>query len=286
MYAINFRTVAQFILSTLLVLMVTPLFADAVFMKDGSLIEGTIESEDDARVTLVGKSGIKMEIPTKNAIRAVRGKDYQKRYTIKKTDGTELKAHIVSEERSEYICRPKLDSPREITLSKGEVAEVVDARGNARKSTFVENLSLDMARKAAWVALVPPYSGSFISGEKPLYGYMFAGLKTAFLLGPFLAPMGSTFTSSVSSNATDKYFKSTPYMIYLGISLGLWAVTTALDAVYSYNFVESLMRKSSATAMSGRELYWSLQLRQRVTIEDAYYPLYCDGAEVQVSLRF
>ncbi len=103
----------------------TPLEAEGIFFKDGSIIEGTILRETDTG--LVAKISGKGDIAILRArvLRVVCHDQYKKAVEVRKSDGSRLKGYIVDENRDDYIMRPVLDSPAEITIKKNEVKGIL-----------------------------------------------------------------------------------------------------------------------------------------------------------------
>lgn len=100
------------------------LFAESVFLKDGSIIEGKILKENDLRIEIQTEKGELENINRKNVIRTLYHTKYKIKKLIKKNDGKEIGAYIVDEDVDKCVCRLTLDSSIEMIISKDDIDSI------------------------------------------------------------------------------------------------------------------------------------------------------------------
>jgi hypothetical protein len=108
------------------VLLILPctVFAESVFMKDGSIIEGKVIRDSDRAVLVKLADGSDKEIPRKDILRIIFDEEYKNKRYIYKMDGTSLEAFIVEEDKSGYTLRTDLDSAYEFKILKKDVDSI------------------------------------------------------------------------------------------------------------------------------------------------------------------
>jgi len=106
------------------VLASSPVFSESVFMKDGTIIEGTVTGETDSFVKLKGKDKTVREIPRSRVLRVSFDSAYKKTVYLKRSSGKTVEGHIVEETAAEYTIRENLDSPAEYKIEKKDVVAV------------------------------------------------------------------------------------------------------------------------------------------------------------------
>jgi hypothetical protein len=105
----------------LLFMMSTSLFAEYVFLKDGSIIKCRIESETKASITARIPDGKQITFNPKNVIRILYTELYMGKIFVNKTDGTVLEVYMVDEDQTTYTFRKDLYKPEEFTVKRDEV---------------------------------------------------------------------------------------------------------------------------------------------------------------------
>lgn len=100
------------------------LFAESVFLKDGSIVEGKITKENDKAVTLQNPDKTTRIIERTKIIRVAYDNGYTKKVYIKLKSGKVHEGYIVSEDSTQYTLRERLDSPAEFQIDKEEVVAV------------------------------------------------------------------------------------------------------------------------------------------------------------------
>lgn len=134
---------ARFIGVLLLALSVTvpvPLFAESVFMKDGSIIEGTIASENDRSINLKTVKDELRKIERSKVLRILYDNAYKKRVFIKTRSGRMIEGHIVEDSAAEVTVREKLDSPAEFKIEKSDIIATSSERFTSKGAYFVLGL--------------------------------------------------------------------------------------------------------------------------------------------------
>ena len=99
------------------------LFAEAVFLNDGRIIEGKIISETDDLLT-VQRDRETTDIPRSDVLRILYTDDYRHKRYIYTLDGREFEGYIVAEDRDTYTLRNRLESREETTIMKSDVDAV------------------------------------------------------------------------------------------------------------------------------------------------------------------
>jgi len=113
-------------------LLSSSLYAESVFLKDGSIVEGKIVKETDDKVIM---KSIATDVNRSDIIRTVYHNNYKTKKYITKTDGTVFEVYIVDEDRTSYTCRTKLESKKEIKILKDDVESISKKRVVAVEDT-------------------------------------------------------------------------------------------------------------------------------------------------------
>jgi hypothetical protein len=95
--------------------------AEAVFMNDGSIVEGKVIKDTDKFITIKPNNAPAKNIQRKDLIRVLYSDDYMNRVYIYKLDDTLVEGYIVYEDRMNYTIRENLTSANELTLAKDKV---------------------------------------------------------------------------------------------------------------------------------------------------------------------
>jgi len=99
----------------------TALFAEYVFLKDGSIVKCRIESETKSSITARLADGKQVTFIPKNIIRILYTELYMGKIFVNKTDGTVLEVYMVDEDQTTYTFRKDLYKPEEFTVKRDEV---------------------------------------------------------------------------------------------------------------------------------------------------------------------
>jgi hypothetical protein len=98
-----------------------PLKAEFVFLKDGSIIDGTIVSDAANSVTIRQTDKKIKQIPRGDIMRILYTKLRMGKIYIQKRDGKGLVAFMVDEDQDSYTFRKELNKPEEFVLKRGDV---------------------------------------------------------------------------------------------------------------------------------------------------------------------
>ena len=87
-----------------------PLAAEAVFLKDGSIVEGTIISDGAGSVTIRTEDRKTRQIQRASIMRILYTELKLGKIYVQKRDGKGIVAHLVDEDRESYTFRGSLQS--------------------------------------------------------------------------------------------------------------------------------------------------------------------------------
>ncbi|HOP29827.1 MAG TPA: fibronectin type III domain-containing protein [Spirochaetota bacterium] len=102
--------------------------AETVFLKDGSIIEGRIISDSAGTVAVKDKDNKTRTVQRVNIMRILYTDLYMGKVYVQKTDGKNIIAYMVDEDRDTYTFRRELFNPEEFKLRRDQVLFM--ARGN------------------------------------------------------------------------------------------------------------------------------------------------------------
>jgi hypothetical protein len=109
---------AFFIVTTIVC---TAAMAEAVFFKDGAIIEGSILNENAKALNFKMIDGTKKEIPRKDILRIAYHDGYKEKRHLSMMDGKEMDVYVVDEDKTSYTFRLTLNSAAETRVSKDDV---------------------------------------------------------------------------------------------------------------------------------------------------------------------
>ncbi|MBP7737090.1 MAG: hypothetical protein KA369_14020 [Spirochaetes bacterium] len=97
------------------------LHAESIFLRDGSIVEGTITTENFETITVKQYNGKSRAVPRKEIIRTLFNDHYKTMFYFQ-LDGDEMvEGYIVEEDALSYRLRPDLYSPREKVILKTKI---------------------------------------------------------------------------------------------------------------------------------------------------------------------
>ncbi len=99
-------------------------YSEAVFLKDGTIVEGVISSEDDAKIILKPSAGEEITVPRNNVLRILVHKRYRDRIYITRTDGFTYEGFIVNEDNNKITLRTSLQSAAEINVAREDIITI------------------------------------------------------------------------------------------------------------------------------------------------------------------
>jgi formylglycine-generating enzyme required for sulfatase activity len=164
------------------------LFAEAVFTKDGSIVEGKILRESRPSVQIKLSDGKVKDVPRSEILRILYHDNYKNKRYMTKMDGTVIEVYIVDEDKTSYTYRMNIDSPEEIKILKDDVdsisrRKVVSEGEVTALYSFPSGVSFMMKD-----ALVPRGGVTFPSGQedseigKVTGGFLIAETETTYEL--------------------------------------------------------------------------------------------------------
>lgn len=255
--ACNIFTVALVMFATA----TSPLFAESVFLKDGSIVEGAVTAETATTLTITTSNRLKTEIPRTEILRVLTDNDYKKPSTIRKKDGSEITGHVVEERTDAFVVRMTLSSPNELSISKQDIREFVGKQPTVTLKS--KGPRIYTPKEAAQISIIPIKSGSLLVGKDALgIGFVFSksiaiGFPVLLMFGSSISSPGSEDSSSGSSKTyslfDDENIKRAAY-----ISLGAWVLLTATDMIYSYYRVKSFNERAASETKAGASFGFSV----------------------------
>ncbi|MBN2401070.1 MAG: fibronectin type III domain-containing protein [Spirochaetes bacterium] len=99
----------------------TSLFAEYVFLKDGSIVKCRIETETKTSITARLPNGKMTTFNPRNVLRILYTELYMGKIFVNKTDGTVIEAYMVDEDQTTYTFRKDLYKPQEFKIRRDEV---------------------------------------------------------------------------------------------------------------------------------------------------------------------
>jgi len=222
------------------VLAAVSVYAESVFLEDGSIVEGDVIEETDTDITVRKANGIKVQIPRQFVLRRLETDKYKNKVRIHKKDGTVISGFIVLENPEGYTVRKDLNALDEIVVGREEVNRI-EVEGAPVKSSVKERMY--SPKRAAAISLIPFRSGSSLTGYTAL-GATFCVVKTGALVIPlsfFILASGFGSTDSgdngdQSTGNTDIYANEA-YVNMVIASFAVWICATAADVIYSYHHI-------------------------------------------------
>lgn len=131
-------------ISLLLFVLFVPavIYAEAVFLKDGSIVEGEIVSENDREAVLRTGRGQQQRVLRKDILRIAYDDRYRNKVYIYLMNGELVEGYIVAEDRDEYIIRENINSEAERALKKKNVNVIAKQKIGAEKgASLVDNVT-------------------------------------------------------------------------------------------------------------------------------------------------
>jgi hypothetical protein len=131
-----FFTIGLFIISG----MISNLKAEAVFMNDGSIIEGKVIQDTDKYISFKPLTDPARVIQRKDIIRIIYSNDYKNKVYIYKMDNSLIEGYIVYEDKDNYTIRENLSARNELIVSKEKVNSISKKKIGTVEEVKKENL--------------------------------------------------------------------------------------------------------------------------------------------------
>jgi sRNA-binding regulator protein Hfq len=120
---VQFRIFLITVFSGIIISMPLYLKAESVFLKDGSIIKGTITGGDDFRISLsTDRENIKIE--RKDILRILVHERYRDRIYLTQVNGVTIEGYIVNEDNIQVTLRSSLDSSEEINIPREKIETI------------------------------------------------------------------------------------------------------------------------------------------------------------------
>jgi len=257
----SMKNIASIIFAITFAAAASPVLAESVFLKDGSIVEGSVTAETATTLTITTPNRLKTEIPRTEILRVLTSNDYKKPSIIRKKDGSEITGHVVEELSDAFVVRAALTSPNEMTIPKQDILEFVGEKPIVEAK--ISGPRVYTPREAAQISLIPIRSGSLLV-RKDVLGVSLVVAKSGTLAFPILLVFGSAFGSPMSdgekSDSSDSYapIKDDKLKKMAFISLGAWVLLTATDMIYSYYRVKSFNERAGSETKAGASYGFSL----------------------------
>ena len=134
-----------------LILFNSPAMAEYIFLKDGSILTGKIESETPVAISLVKTDGTRQMINHNNIIRVLYTELYMGRVYVQQTNGKGLEVFMVDEDQEYYTFRYELYKPEEIKIKRTNVLFMARKNPTGLQAIKIEPDRIDIT----WF---PPYN--------------------------------------------------------------------------------------------------------------------------------
>ncbi len=245
----------------LIVLFYANVFAESVFLKNGSIIEGTIINETDKNIKIKMTSNLETKIPRKRILRTLYHDKYKKIKYIKLLSGEIIKGHIILEGKSNYIIRKDLKNLKEITLSIDKVDGIFRKQPSLNNSLTKNNSNYEYHSPgmAAFSSILPFWSGSWNNG--------FDGIGLAFV--------------AAKVTYTTLFFPGLLRPVPLGIQFAGLSLLYIIDMVYAYNVIDNYNINNS-----NRVSFNILPRIERTEKRNNQYSYVTDGINIQATYKF
>jgi len=96
-------------------------FAELVLLKDGTVINGKIESTDQSAVVIVESTGEKKTLTPDTIARVITKPLYIEKFKVYKTDNTSFAAYCVDYDQNNYTFLKDLTNAEELKIPAGEI---------------------------------------------------------------------------------------------------------------------------------------------------------------------
>lgn len=113
----------RFAAASVFVCLCFPAFAEFIFLKDGSILEGKVLSETNTQMK-VNVDGTTRDIARNKILRVLFDAEFKKYVYLKKSDGKTVEGYIVDQDAENYTVREKLESPAEFPVEKKDIVAV------------------------------------------------------------------------------------------------------------------------------------------------------------------
>jgi len=265
------------------------LFASVIFLKDGSIIEGTVTEKNSEKISLETDKKITMQVPADMVLRIIEGDSYKKRIEVIKKDGSRIKGYPVEVTEEKIVLRTDLKSALEIVLVRADIKEIVGKENLTVTATDRDDIKKEYStNKALLFSLIPAWSGSFIVERNGVGAGLVIGKAFSFFL-PISFFLATKMQGSDSGAGDYNYFENNPTIKWFTIGCAIsWGVFTAADMIFSYYYVKGVNEKNSMAYGNRSSVYFSLSPRVMVTepVGRKESDVFVEGVNFSVGVRY
>lgn len=120
-----------------------PVMAEHLFLRDGSIINGTVLSETPATVVIKNDDGKIETVPRAKVLRLLYTKISMGKIYVQMRDGGNFEAYIVDEDQNSFFFRKVLNEPDEIQVNRSDILFIADRNPSGLKGdTLTDRVSL------------------------------------------------------------------------------------------------------------------------------------------------
>ena len=182
------------------------LHAEYLYLKDGQVIQGTIESEDANGYNVKTKYQTKW-VPRGDVVRIMFGERKMEPIFLLMNDGTTKKGFLVDQDAEKIIIRDKEDSPKEITILKKDVKQM--------SGSEIVKLSPSITVKAGY--FFPLNSGN---AELKAAPFVMAGSDMTFVYMKNIRVMAEAGYAKCEGEYKDFYMMFVPLLASASYNIG------------------------------------------------------------------
>lgn len=117
-------SVKIFLCGLFVAVLIISVSAESVFLKNGTIVEGSVAAEDVNKITLKESSGDSTDIQRSNILRILVHQRYKDQIYLTRTDGYTYEGFIVNEDNDNITIRTSLDSSKEINIPREAVETI------------------------------------------------------------------------------------------------------------------------------------------------------------------
>jgi len=260
------------------------LYAESVFLKDGNIIEGSIQKEDDLNIEIQILSGEIQLISRENIIRTLYHGKYKEKKFLNMNDGREFEAYIIDEDAEFYIVRKELKSSVEIKIAKDEVKSI--SRDRIPKAIY------EPPAEYYWWGAIPGcgqfYSGHYLKGT--VFGLSFIGSATWAVFANLKYNKSKKDYDSMPAGSSQEELDSAYDKSKKDGQIAVISILTT-SIIYALNWTDILFfskpeSDESVSSIRCGEVFVNLTFIPDYSGQNAYRDLYELKSELAVSLRF
>lgn len=147
----KFRTLIKLLITAQAVVLFTylstpPLGAEFIFKKDGSIVKGSIVSDEPLSISIKNENGVTEWVNRKDIIRIIYTDLYMGKVYVRLTTGEVVEGFQVDEDRDNYFFRREINNTEEFAIPRKKVMFIArtnptDLKGNASTNRIIMSWS-------------------------------------------------------------------------------------------------------------------------------------------------